>query len=361
MPRVSSPAFADLPPAVAALFEAAGEATFFSTLPWYDVYARTALPAGAAPVLYTDDANRPTIALVGQTSAEAPRELFSLANFYSVEHGLAGAPGADLASATARLVDGIVAEQPLWQRLTLGPFDVADAGFAALVAACRRRALLVECFLDSGTWYEDTHGMSFADYLAARPSELRNTWRRKLRKTSREASLGKAFFDGPARIEEGIAAYETIYRASWKQAEGSPHFVPELMRVAAGQGALRLGVYSVDGQPAAAQFWIVWRGRAVIYKLAHDERFDELSLGTLLTMEMMERALERDRPVEVTFGRGDDPYKRLWLPRRRERWSFRAANPRTARGLALGLKREAAKLYHRWRGVPVDPFQAAPP
>ncbi len=220
----------------------------------------------------------------------------------------------------------------------------------------RRAGLLVECTFNSGTWYEETAGLAFADYLAARPSELHDTWRRKRRRLERSNRLTTAFFSDNKGIDQAIADYQTIYDASWKPPEFFPEFIPALIRLAAALGALRLGIYYIDSAPAAAQFWILWHGRAVIYKLAHAKQYDDLSLGTLLTMEMAQRVLTDDRPREITLGRGDDPYKKLWLPRRRERWGICAANPRTWRGLGFGLGREAAKAYHRLRGEPIAPF-----
>jgi hypothetical protein len=250
----------------------------------------------------------------------------------------------------------IFAERPQWDCLSLAELDPRDASYAILAGGLRRAGLFVESRFDSGTWYEDTTGLSFADYLAARPSELRNTWRRKRRRLDRSNRLTTAFFGYDLGLDQALADYQTIYAASWKPPEYFPEFVPGLIRLAGQLGALRLGIYYIDRIPAAAQFWILWNSRAVICKLAHDKRFDDLSLGTLLTMEMFERVLAEDRPQEISLGRGDDPYKKSWLPKRRERWGITAANPRTWHGLRLGLRQQAAGIYHHLRGERLSPL-----
>ena len=356
MPLYRNPDFRRLPSGLASVFAAAARDSFFALPAWYHLMARCGVPRGTEIRAYTDEHTTSATALLLQAGVgDTERALASLANAHSLEHGILYTPEGDVSAGLAAILPEILAERPQWDCLRLTELDPRDPSYAALVRGLREAGLLVECSLGSATWYEDTAALSFADYLAARPSELRNTWRRKHRKLERSRRLTKLFCKSGDDLDKAIADYQTIYAASWKPAEYFPNFVPALIRLAGETGALRLGVYYVDGVAAAAQFWILWKGRAVICKLAHDKRFDDLSLGTLLTMEMFERVLAEDRPYEINLGRGDDPYKRSWLPKRRERWGIIAANPRTLRGLRLGLKRQAATIYHRLRGEPVVP------
>lgn len=326
---------------------ATGE-SFFALPAWYDLMARHGVPMGGEIRVYTDERPHSATALLLRTGEQgADRCLTSLANAYSVEHGIVCAPGTDLETGVTSILSEVLAERPRWDRLSLAELDPQHPSYRAVVRSFRRAGLFVECAFHSGTWYEETAGLSFSDYVAARPAELRNTWRRKKRRLERSNRLTKAFFADTTGIGPAIADYQTVYAASWKPAEDFPEFIPALIRLAAELGALRLGIYYIDSIPAAAQFWILWHGRAVIYKLAHDERFANLSLGTLLTARLMERVLDDDRPFEVNFGRGDDPYKKLWLPKRRETWGIYAANPRTFAGATRAVRWLAGRIRDR--------------
>jgi Acetyltransferase (GNAT) domain len=353
-----NPDFCRLPAAAAELFSQAGKTSFFSLPGWYDVMARFGVPQGTETRVYADERPGSAAALALQSAPNRGRHLESLANFYSIEHGVIAAPTADIEAGLGAIIAEIVAARPRWECLRMVELDPRDPGYGALCRVLRRAGFLIECSFSSASWYADTTALGFADYLATRPAQLRNTWLRKRRSLDRGRRLRVAFFPGDIGIDQAIADYQSVYAASWKQAEPFAQFMPALMHLAAELRALRLGIYYIDSAPAAAQFWIIWNGRAAIYKLAHDQRFDTLSLGTLLTMAMIERALETDHPREINFGRGDDPYKRLWLPHRRERWGIAAFNPRTLGGLRLGLEREMAKLYHRVRGERVMPDAA---
>ena len=359
MPVYKNPDFRRPPPGLAAVFAAVDQQSFFSLPQWYDLLTRHGIPLGTEIRVYTDERPGSVIAVPLKLSKIGRLNcLSSLANFYSVEHELIAAPDADLERGLTAILSEIKAERPRWSCIRFSELDPGATSYDALVRQLRRARLAVECTPGAATWYETTSELDFDRYLAARPSQLQNTWRRKRRRVRALHTLDFGFFSGSSDIQKAVADYERVYAASWKEREPFPEFIPGLIRLAAELGALRLGIYHIDRIPAAAQLWIVWRGKAVIYKLAHDKRFDEFSLGTLLTMDMVERILTSDTPHEINLGRGDDLYKSLWLSKRRERWGITAANLRTIDGLWLGLERELAKIYHRLRGQSTSPSAA---
>src|SRR5262249_6396574 len=139
--------------------------------------------------------------------------------------------------------------------------------------------------------------------------------------------------DAPEMAESAIGIYEHVYAASWKKPEPYPGFIPGLIRTGLYQSALTVGVLRVDGMPVAAQIWIIFKRRATIFKLAHLEAYRKWSVGSVLTRYLIERAFSDPNVCEIDFGRGDDQYKQLWLPHRRQRWGIVAYDPGTAIGL----------------------------
>ncbi len=337
------PDFSRLPAPVAELFARAAERSFFSLPLWYHVLARYGTETSSRIRLYADGSAR--AALVCRVTHHG-RRLLSLSNYYSTEHGpIYAAGGAALSHALGEIARDIADAR--FDAVQLAGLDPRDESFGRLVDVFAAAGFQPRRYFDSGTWYEDTAGVDFARYIDARPGAVRNTWRRKSKALSAAHRVDCIFHDDDTALDEGVGDYQRVYAESWKPAEPFPDFMPHLIRAAAAVGALRLGILKVDDVPAAAQCWLAWRGRVTIYKLAHAVPFDDMSVGTILTMRMMERVLERDRPREVDFGRGDDAYKKLFLSQRRERWGLLAANPHTLAGRALAWREAAAQVLRR--------------
>ena len=207
-----------------------------------------------------------------------------------------------------------------------------------LAAAFRAAGWRVRLTEKTGNWRVGTEGEDFAAYWAKRPGQLRSTAKRK----AKAAGLEIEIFD---HFDEGAwAAYEEVYRASWKPEEGSFPFLRALAEQEGDAGTLRLGVARKEGKPLAAQLWLVEQGEATIHKLAYREDAKELSPGTILGEAMFRRAIDRDRVKIIDYGTGDDAYKRDWMAERRPLWRLQAYNPGTLRGLAGAARALAGRL-----------------
>lgn len=348
---------ASLPPGVQALFrEAALREGFFMSLPWLANLAAHGGLASGGIRLYTlgasEDEPRLLLPLLASSGRLGVRTLSALTNWYSSFYAPLLRTDANASLLLPRMLHRIVTEG--WDRIDLRPMDVDSPSFAALEDALRAAGMAAQRYFCFINWYLQVDGRSYAEYAGSLPSPLRNTLKRKEKSLARSGRASFRIVTGvdEADLEAGIAAYEAIYRNSWKSPEPTPAFMPALIRLCAREGWLRLGLAHVDGEPAAAQLWIVCDGVASIYKLAYDERYAALSIGSLLTARMMEHAIDVDRVREVDYLTGDDAYKRDWMSHSRERWGLVAYNLRSARGLALAaINIGGGKLKRLLRGL----------
>lgn len=304
---------------------------------WYAATEEAALPPGrAALYLGVCDGRGPLGLLPLAVPAGARGEAVSLTSPYSVLYQpLLRDPGSAVAA-------GLGFGRALRGRgvVRLEALDPAWDGLAGLLAGLRRGGWLGWRFDQFGNWSEDVAGRSFQAYLAARPGALRETLRRRRRALARDPGLAITIARAPAEIGPALAAYETVYAGSWKVPEPFPRFNAALLHRLAREDAVRLAVLWRGARPLAAQYWAVGGGEAMVMKLAHLEEARALSPGTLLTAHVIE-ALLAEGVGRLDFGRGDDPYKRLWTGTRRQRVGLLLAEPRHPAGLAA-LARQAA-------------------
>jgi hypothetical protein len=234
------------------------------------------------------------------------------------------------------------------QTVELAPLDAASAdawqGWFEAAGWWTRR------FDAFGNWTLPCQGLRFDDYMAARPGQLKHTWARKRRRFETGAGGARLqMVTEPGEVDGAMDAYEKIYAKSWKPAESHPRFLRSWAARCAREGWLRLGLAWLGDVPIAAQFWFTLDGRANIFKLAYDEAHQSLSAGTVLSGQMFKHALDVDRVSEIDYLSGDDAYKSQWVDQRRQRVGLLLANPRTAVGLARGLRERLAAATGPWR------------
>lgn len=317
-------------------------------LDWLEVYERTVmrnsdglrlftLCRGALPVAVLPVNLDPGLKRLGGSVG-------SLSNFYSTLWSPALAPdvvGIDLVP----LLNAVRKEGGRPPSLHFTPMDPQSHGYRMMRKGLRAAGYAVFEYVAHGNWYLPVQG-DWKSYLAGLHGSVRSTIKRMHKRLLAEGARIE-IVTTDADLPRAMTAYAQVYAGSWKRPEPVADFMPELARLCARRGWLRLGIVWLDERPIAAQLWIVSNRRAAIYKVAYDEAFKHYAVGTVLTAVLMEHVIDSDGVREVDYLIGDDEYKKRWMTHRRERFGMAAYDIVTVLGLWGALKARLSPVRQR--------------
>ena len=315
------------------------EEDLFSSEQWFelllDTCARTDEEQFFLPIhTESERASWPLVEKRGRWGLLRFSWLESLSNFYSLSYRpsytghIDGAMSQALAKASARELRRL--GHP-W--LEFKPLPSEDGFWPRFAQALEVEGFNVSLEHMSTNWVYENPPETIDAYLRERPSQVRNTYRRRLKRLNKAHEIEfKHFRTESDDVDAGIDMYLEVYEQCWKRPEPFPRFIPELLRLLAAHRMLRLGVLEVDGTPVAAQIWVRTARRSLLFKLAHDARYATYSPGTVLLVEMLRVAIEEDKADLIDFGSGADRYKSDWMKTERSLERLLAINPRTVLG-----------------------------
>jgi len=222
-----------------------------------------------------------------------------------------------------------------WSNMHLGAFEEGLV-IQALVEYFPYQRL----FSQTDNIYQD--GLTdYASYYQQRPSQLRNTITRREKKLAKAHQYRTEIIADITTFPRAFNAYKTIYQQSWKGDEYSFDFIEQVCLAALAENKLRLGLLFVDDEPAAAQLWFLQvtdnhnehpQKTASIFKLAYTPKYQQYSVGSILSLALSEHVISQDNVTSIEFGMGSEPYKKDWLTNTRTRQSYQIFNPRSIYG-----------------------------
>ncbi len=306
-----------LPESTSALFAQAEQDSLFFSRQWFECLTATALEADHTLVLACVVSGDKVMAMLPLMRCVGVKTWYSLRHGFTPLYSLLLTDEAQeqilicLAQGLSQLpVNGLLLE----------PVADDDRKLNGLEKCLTAAGFNCERLFRHYNWVYRLQGQSYAEYMAARPAQLRNTILRKKRKLEREHGYEIRLFTGDA-VLRGMPDYYVVYHASWKQNETrnaafQDCFIEKFSRA----GWSRLAILYIKGQPVAAQLWFVHNHKASIFRLAYDRAWRQYSTGSILTSFLMEYVIDTDGVNEIDFLTGNDAYKQDWMSERRERF-----------------------------------------
>lgn len=226
----------------------------------------------------------------------------------------------------------------------LWPFESGSKLSAVVRQALHHAGFWTQEYDKSLNRYEDTKGLSYEAYFKLRSANMRYGITRRRRALSKAGLVKFALYSDETNLDQAIADYADVARASWKEPETMISAETlQLIRLAARKGVLRLGILRFEGPAVAVQFWIVSSGVAYCTRLAYRDTCKHLAVGIVLTDYMIAHLLDHEHVDKIDFGYGHENHKAGWMKGSRQYSGVLAFNPKTRQGLYHGIRHLAGR------------------
>jgi len=349
--------FAELPADCRQLLLDAEEASVFLGLTWFEAFAATLVDDGWRLRLFVflhAAKNGQAVAIIPLWQKIGSRHIESLSNYYSSLYApVIAKPLLQQAPLLAALFEIFLSQlvnQDKLISLNLHPIAYPAPWVDVLCQVAKAQGLYAQRYFCFGNWYLELGGRQAKQYFSSLPSRLRNTLKRKHNQVKANVDCQVRIVTRSEELAQAYLHYRKIYANSWKGEESHPAFIEKMLNDFAHRGQLRLGILEINGEAAAAQFWLLVYDQASIYKLAYDEKFARYSVGSLLTEAMFTQLIDQDKVTEVDFLSGDDTYKKDWMSHRRQRYGLLIINRRSITGFALYCRHAIPAKLKNWLG-----------
>lgn len=334
-----------LPETANTLFEQAEKDNIFFSRPWFECLTATAPADDHTLVLACVVSGDTVLAILPLMESTGNKTWYSLRHGFTPHYSLLLSDNdqEQVLSCLARALSQLPVNG-----LLLEPVANDDSKLNSLQKYLEAAGFTCEHIFRHYNWIYRLQRQSYAEYMAARPAQLRNTIARKKRKLEREHGYNICLFTGD-EVPRAMIDYYVVYNASWKQNEiknaGFQDCVVDgFSRTgSSGAGWTRLAILYVKEQPVAAQLWFVHHHKASIFRLAYDKAWRQYSTGSILTSFLMEYVIEIDKVNEIDFLTGNDTYKQDWMSERRERYLLSCVKNKTP---ASSYKRFVEAVKH---------------
>ncbi|MEW6990623.1 GNAT family N-acetyltransferase [Colwelliaceae bacterium 6441] len=291
--------------------------------------------------LWQNDELIAALPLCEQLCAIGTKKLVNLTSFYSTETCVLTHKKHPEAAQT--LLELIANNNP-WHVIELGPLSFASQ---QLVLTLNKP---IQPIAKQVNWFHEKIE-SEESYLSSRPSQLKNTIKRKNKQLAK-LQHEYQFAQTDADLDRMFDDYITIYNKSWKGQEFSFDFIKQVCKDALAQNKLCFGLLTINESPAAAQIWFIGERCASIFKLAYDPEFKSLSVGTLLSEQMTKYVLSHHNVTHIEFGMGNEAYKKDWMNEYQVRQTYLIFNTMTVLGMIFWLRFSAlVKVKHAIKGL----------